>query len=263
MALELPFEELVNIVNTTKLTYNPLDDMYKIMKLDDMIYNTNKYQQWKESSCLYEFIVAELEKNIPDFIYSQEELNDKIKSFVEKNVYPIGTKNDLLDYFRDIYVNQTGFNYSTITSEEILNGEKYLDFMSSLRYVIDKVYSTYIYIWGEIDAKYNKLYDLIEEKFGHLEVQEEYLDFTKNIFRLMDEVDELVKPFYKYNKDYINKGYLERDYNMCFNIVMTKNGVDHSTEELLRSTVYLTNMELHKLSLDVKITQEKLSNLVF
>jgi hypothetical protein len=151
-------------------------------------------------------------------------------------------------------------NYST---EDVQNGFKYLDFMNSLRNVINKVYSKYIYDWDEIDAAFDAINDLIEEKFGHLEHQEEYVNFTNKIFGLMDKVDELLKPFYRYNKEYIENGGLEKDYNMCFNIVMTKNEVDSSTEDLLRSTVYLTNLELNKLSLQLKITQAKLHGIVF
>jgi hypothetical protein len=265
----MAFRELFELVNDMKLTYNPLDDMYKIMKLGDMIYKSKKYQQWKSCVDLYESMSSELDMYIPDFSYPREEMKQKIDTFREQNVCPRNTKNDLLEYFRTIYSVQTGFNpvshdgiivdYST---EDIKKGEKYFEFMNSLRYVLDKVYTKYIYQWDEIDAKFDTLNYLIEEKFGHLELQEEYVDFTNKIMGLMDEVDELVKPFYKYNEEYIDKGYLERDYKMCFNIVMTKNEVDSSTEELLRSTIYATNLQLNRVSLRVKIIQEKLSNLI-
>jgi hypothetical protein len=193
-------------------------------------------------------------------------MKQKIDTFREQNVCPHHTKNDLLEYFRTIYSVQKGFNPAShggsmvdYSTEDV---KKYFEFMNSLRYVIDKVYTKYIYQWYEIDAKFDTLNDLIEEKFGHVELQEEYVDFTNKIMGLMDEVDELVKPFYKYNEEYIDKGYLERDYKMCFNIVMTKNEVDSGTEEILRSTIYATNLQLHKVSLRIKIIQEKLSNLV-
>ena len=257
----MAFRELFDLVNDMKLTYNPLDDMYKIMKLGDMIYKSKKYQQWKSCVDLYDSISAELDMYIPDFSYPREEMKQKIDTFREQNVCPQSTKHDLSEYLRNIYSLQTGFNpdYST---EDVKKGKKYFDFMSSLRYVINKVYTKYIHQWDEIDAKFDTLNDLIEEKFGHLEIQDEYVDFTNKIMGLMDEVDELVKPFYKCNEEYIDKGYLERDYKMCFNIVMTKNEVDSSTEELLRSTVYATNLQLHKVSLRLKIIQVKLSNLV-
>jgi hypothetical protein len=257
----MAFRELFELVNDMKLTYNPLDDMYKIMKLGDMIYTSKKYQQWKSCVDLYESMSSELDMYIPDFSYPREEMKQKIDTFREQNVCPRNTKNDLLEYFRTIYNIQTGFNlvYST---EDVKKGEKYFEFMNSLRYVIDKVYTKYIYKWDETDAKFDTLNDLIEEKFGHVELQEEYVDFTNKIVGLMDEVDELVKPFYKYKEEYIDKGYLERDYKMCFNIVMTKNEVDSSTEELLRSTIYATNLQLNKVSLRIKIIQEKLSNLI-
>lgn len=256
----MAFRELFELVNDMKLTYNPLDDMYKIMKLGDMIYKSKKYQQWKSCVDLYESMSSELDMYIPEFSYPREEMKQKIDTFREQNVCPHNTKNDLLEYLRTIYNIQTGFtpDYST---ENVKKGEKYFEFMNSLRYVINKVYNKYIYQWDEIDAKFDTLNDLIEEKFGHVELQEEYVDFTNKIMRLMDEVDELVKPFYKYNEEYIDKGYLERDYKMCFNIVMTKNEVDSSTEELIKSTIYATNLQLHKVSLRIKIIQEKLSNL--
>jgi hypothetical protein len=262
MALYLPFEELLTLVKNTELTYNPLDDMYKITKLGNIIYESNKHHQWKESVDLYNCIVEELAKHIPEFSYSKEDFKLVIECFVKDNVYPNGTKNDLLDYFRNIYVSKTGFNFSTSSTEDILNGRNYLDFMNSLRYVIDKVYSKYIYKWDEIDATFNTIHDLIEDKFGHVENQEEYVNFTKKIFGLMDEVDELVRQFYKYKSEYIDKGYLERDYKMCFNVVMSKNKVDEETEKLLQSTVYVTNLQLHKLNLNLKISEQKLANLV-
>jgi hypothetical protein len=262
----MAFRELFELVNDMKLTYNPLDDMYKIMKLGDMIYTSKKYQQWAKCVDLYESMSSELDMYIPDFSYPREEMKQKIDTFREQNVCPHHTKNDLLEYFRTIYSVQKGFNPAShggsmvdYSTEDV---KKYFEFMNSLRYVIDKVYTKYIYQWYEIDAKFDTLNDLIEEKFGHVELQEEYVDFTNKIMGLMDEVDELVKPFYKYNEEYIDKGYLERDYKMCFNIVMTKNEVDSGTEEILRSTIYATNLQLHKVSLRIKIIQEKLSNLV-
>jgi hypothetical protein len=243
----VPFQELVDLVNKIKITYNPLDDMYNIMKLGDIIYKANKYQQWKECSDLHECILVELEKNIPEFSYSREELHNKINSFLEKNVSPNSTKHDLLNYFSNIYI-----------SLNTLQGREYLEFRVSLKYLLDKVYSKYTIKWDELDAKFNTLLTLIEEKFGHLEHDDEYVELSNKIFGFMDEVDELFKPFYKYNKDYVDNGYLERDYKMCFNIIMTKHEVDSSTENLLISSIYLTNLELHKLNVSIKITQQKL-----
>lgn len=256
-------EELVNLVKQTQLTYNPLDDMYKIMKLGHIIYESNKYHEWQECSNLYESLIAELDKTIPDFIYHREELRNKIEGFISKNLYPAGTKHELLEYLRTIYVTQKDFNYSTITTSDAIKAREYLEFMSGLRSVIDNVYSKYIPRWEEVDNTFDRINDLVEEKFGHFEFQEEFIDFTNKIFGLMDEVDEVFKPFKKYTSDYINKGYLERDYKMCFNVVMTKNKIDSITEDLLKSSIFLTNLQLQKLNISLKMTQDKLSSLVF
>ena len=256
-------EELVNLVKQTQVTYNPLDDIYKIMKLGHIIYESNKYHEWQECNDLYESLIVELDNNIQDFNYNKEELSNKIEGFISQNLYPPGTKHELLEYLRTIYVTQKDFNYSTVRTSDSIKAREYLEFMSILRSVIDNVYSKYIPRWEEINDKFDRVNSELEKKFGHVEVQEEFKDFTNKISGLMDEVDEVFKPFNKYTSDYINKGHLERDYKMCFNVVMAKNNIDSITEDLLKSSIYLTNVQLHKLNISLKMTQHKLSSIVF
>jgi len=262
MDSDITFESLVNLVDNITITYNPFDDTYKIMKLGDMVYKAQKHQQWTVCNDLYENISKALDTELPDFSYSRDDLKAKIDSFLEKNVSPGSTENDILEYIRSVYISNTDYNYSFTSVEDIVSSKKYLEFMNSLRYVLKKVYNNYVPEWKKIEDKFTTLHYRIEDKFKHLQHEEEYVNFTNKIFGLMDEVDIEVKAFYKYSREYINSGRLEKDYNMCFNIVMARNKIDDSTVELLKSTIYLTNLTLNKLNVSIKTTKNTISSII-
>jgi hypothetical protein len=259
MNYDLTVDELEELVKKTKITYNPLDDLFKIIKLGDIIYNVVKFQKWKVCFDLYERIVEILHDKMPDISYSETDLRNLIDIPREKNKLPFETKHNVIDYIRSIYISTTGFDYSCTNSDDIVKGRKYLDFMNILRYNIDSVYTNYNLIWDEIDVDYGVLDDQLEEHFSDIEIQEEYVNFSDKLMKLMNDIDILMKPFCKYTKEYVDSGNIDRDYELCFNVVMIKNNIDDTTKELIKSSMYLTNLELHKLNISIKSANSLLS----
>ncbi len=252
MNYDLSVDELVELVKQTKVTYNPLDDLLKIIKLGDIVYNVINFQKWKVCNDLYDYVVNNLQDKMPFIIYSQTELKELINIPREKNKQPSTTKHDLIEFIRSTYISNTGFDYSCTNIDDIVKGRKYLDFMNVLRYNIDIVYKKYIAEWDEIDVKYAVIDELIEQHFCDIELEEEYVNFTDKLTKLMDNIDILMKPLCKYTKEYVDSGNMDRDYEMCFNAVMIKNNIDDATKELLKSSMYLTNLELHKININIK-----------
>jgi hypothetical protein len=259
MNYDLSADELVELVKQTKITYNPLDDLLKIVKLGDIHYNVINFQKWKVCNDLYDCVVNNLQDKMPFIIYSKTELKKLINIPREKNKQPSTTKHDLIEFIRSTYISNTGFDYSCTNIDDIVKGRKYLDFMNILRYNIDIVYKKYIAEWDEIDVKYGFIDELIEQHFSNIQLEEEYVNFTDKLTKLMDNIDILMKPLCKYTKEYVNSGNMDRDYEMCFNAVMIKNNIDDATKELLKTSMYLTNLELHKININIKSANSLLS----
>jgi hypothetical protein len=259
MNYDLSVDELVELVKQTKITYNPLDDLFKIIKLGDILYNVVKFKKWKVCTNLYDSILEILGDKMPEIDYSNTTLKELINIPREKNKLPSETKHTIIDYIRSIYISNSGFDYSCNSIDDIVKGRKYLDFMNLLRFNIDSVYKKYNAEWDEIDVKYGVLDDLIEEHFSDIELEEEYVNFSDKLMNLMNEVDILMKPFCKYTKEYVDSGSIDRDYELCFNAVMIKNNIDEGTKELIKSSMYITNLELHKLNINIKSTNSLLS----
>lgn len=227
----LTLEEVINLVNNTSLTDNQIDNMYTIMNLGEITYNSINNEKWKVCGDLYESMIEELDKNIPDFNYPKIGLNIYIDNCRKENVCIYGINKDILTYLR---------MFDT-------------EFRDSLNNSIDTVYNKYTLEWDKIGEKYEDIHKLVQNRFGHLEENEDFAELTRYIFRLMDEVNKEVQVFYRYNIDYIENGRLKNDYTMCFNIVMAKHNVEHNVEELLKASLYKNNLEIHKLYLKTLI----------
>jgi hypothetical protein len=259
MNYDLSVDELIELVKQTKITYNPLDDLFKIIKLGDIVYNVVKFQKWKVCNGLYEDIVEIVMDRMPNITYSEPRLKELIDIPREHNKLPSDTKHSIIDYIRNIYISDTGFDYSCNNSGDVVKARDYLDFMNALRNSMDVLYKEYNLVWDEIDVKYGVIDDLLEEHFSDIELQEEYVNFSDKLMKLMDDIDILMKPFYKYTKEYVDSGNIDRDYELCFNVVMLKNNIDDNTKRLIKSSMYLTNLELHKLNISIKSASSLLS----
>jgi hypothetical protein len=254
MNYDLSVDELAELVKQTKITYNPLDDFLKIIKIGDIIHNVTNFQKWKVCTDLYDSIVDNLQDNMPHITYSKTNLKELIYIPREKNKIPSTTKHNVTEFIRYIYI-----SYYYNNSDDIVKGRQYLDFMNVLRYNVDLVYKKYISEWDEIDVKYGVIVKLAEQHFGDIELHEEYIKFADKLMKLMDDIDSLMKPLYKYTKEYSDSGNIDRDYELCFDIVMAKNNIDDDTKQLLKSSLYTTNLELHKLNISIKINNGLLS----
>lgn len=252
MNYDLTADELIELVKQTKITYNPLDDLFKIIKLGDIVYNVVKFQKWKVCNGLYRDILEIVMDKMSHITYSRSRLKELIDIPREHNKLPSDTKHSIIDYIRNIYILDTGFDYSCNNSADVVKARDYLDFMNALRNSMDVLYNKYNLYWDEIDVKYGVIDDLLEEHFSDIELQDEYVNFSDKLMKLMDDIDTLMKPFCKYTKEYVDSGNIDRDYELCFNAVMLKNNIDDNTTQLIKSSMYLTNLELHKLNISIK-----------
>jgi hypothetical protein len=258
MNCDISFEQLLLQITNIEPTYNVYADTYAVKHFGEYLYTIINFQKWKSCNTLDNDVFKCITELFPLNMTQLAKITQILKDSRDQNEDPLYTKSTIDKYIIDEYCKKHNFSRD-ISIDDINKAKSYLEFSNTLYMTLTAVYKKYEIDWSYIEDSYERISDKMEEIYGYLEKNDEFIKAEEEMNNITNLVD--IKIISRYN-EFVNDDLLQDAVESCFTDVMNELKTKGEIKSLIQNTIIPINIKIHKLNICMKRGQNTLINTI-